>query len=220
MGKLFLLFFFFAVSFSPAYAVRFDFRDALRRNSVDIVMEGPLERTVAISHFVSGWVELNPEAVSQGIRGELEVDMRTFETGMELKNIFLRDKIFDTAQFSTAQATFVKTVSFSSGRLVDGQAVSAKVEAQFRLKNITKNVILPLKLTYYKESDFSQLRLPGNLLLVTAAFELDLSTFGITLPEAIKTATHKTVQINGNFVGSDRLPTGIETLPDGPKPKK
>lgn len=203
-----------------AGTVRFDFRDALRRNSMDIVMEGPLERTVGISHFVSGWMEVNPEALTQGLRGELEVDMRTFETGVELKNLFLRDKIFDASQFPTSLATFVKTASVSTGRLVDGQTVQMKVESQFRFKNLTKNVVVPLRVVYHKESELTKSRLPGNLLLVTSAFELDLATFGINLPEAVRAASHKMVQVNVNLVGSDRLPTGVEILPDGPKPKE
>ena len=94
-----------------------------------------------------------------------------------------------------------------------------KVEAQFRLKNQAKNIILPLHMTYYKESHLTRLRLPGNLLLVTSNFEIDLNAFGISLPDALRPAMHKSIVITANFVGSDRLPTGADGIPDGIKPK-
>lgn len=220
MPKIYFLILFISFTSLQATPTRFDFRDALRRNSVDIVMDGPLERTVGVSHFVTGWMEVNLEAISQGFKGELEVDMRTFETGVELKNIFLREKIFEASQYPTAMASIVKAVSVSSGRLIDGQSLQVKAEAQLRFKNSVKSVIIPLRMTYYKENDFTRTRLPGNLLLVTSGFELDLATFGIVLPEAVRAASQKTVQVNTHFVGSNRLPTGAEGLPEGPKPKE
>lgn len=217
--SLFLLIF---SSILLAVPLRFDFRDALRRNTIDITMDGALERTVGVSHFVTGWIEIDPDAVSKNLKGELEVDMRTFETGTELKNIFLREKVFETALYPTAHATFLKVVSTSTGRFADGGGpIHMKVESQLQFKNTSRNVILPLKISYYKENEFTRLRLSGNLLAVTSGFEMDLTTFGITLPEAIRASVAKSVQVNAAFVGSNHPPTGVDVvLPDGPKPKE
>src|SRR4051794_19843249 len=78
---------------------RFEFRDAGLRNLVHFVSDVPLEKILGISNFVSGWLEIDPENLGEAVQGEFQVDVRTFETGIDSRNDLLRDKIFSAAEF-------------------------------------------------------------------------------------------------------------------------
>lgn len=197
-----------------AKPTRFDMRDGGLRNLVEFVSDALLEKTVGISNAVTGWIELDPDKVGDGIKGEFEVDVRTFETGIEPRNEAVRDKMLLAPEFPIATFTLSKVMSVSKPKLAEGQPVIARVDGTLKAKGIQKPVPVNLKLVYLKESDVTRQRLPGNLLKVSATFDVDTALFGITVPDAFKSRFARFIQVSADVVGSDRPPA-----PPGEKPK-
>ncbi len=196
---------------APAKPVRYDMRDGGLRNLVEFVSDAMLEKVVGISNAVSGWIELDPERLGDGIRGEFEVDVRTFETGIELRNEHIREKILGGGEFPLANFSLGKLTSVSKAKLgVGAQPVVARVEGQLKAKGQTRAQAVLLKLIYIPESELTKTRLPGNLLKVSANFEVDTNDFGITVPEAFKARFSRYIQVTVDAVGTDRPPTSPE----------
>jgi len=205
------------VSF-PVLAVKFEMKDLGQRNLILVDSEAAIERTVAISHFVTGWVEVAPENM-ESIQGEFEVDVRTLDTGLELKNIQIRDQLLSSNEFPLAKATFTHSLAGQKLKLGDGKSFTIKVNANVQLKNVTKSIPIQIKLTYFKESDESRQRLTGNLLKFSASWDLDLANFNIMIPSKYSSLIAKTVHVSADLVGSDRLPNNALSLPEGIKKK-
>ncbi len=186
---------------------RFDLKDIGLRNLVQVSMEGTLEKTVGISTFLFGWIELDPDRLIDGISGEIRTDLRTFHTGVAAKEDFLLDKLLLAKEHPTATVTLSKLLSVSKANLRDGQPVVAKVEGVLQLKGLKKPQTFLLKLSYFKESPVTLTRSSGNLLKVSGSWDVDLSQFEVTIPENLKAQVPRFVQVAGDFVASAKLGT-------------
>jgi hypothetical protein len=205
-------------SSQSVWATKFEMKDLGQRNLILINSESSLERTVALSHFISGWVELNPEN-PDSINGEFEMDVRTLDTGIELKNMQIRDQLLSAQEFPIAKGSFSTSQGNGKIKLIDGKPVSVKVDCVFKIKNTTKTLPVSLKLTFFKESEESRQRLTGNLLKLSANWDLDLLSFGISIPTKSSALFAKSVQVSVDMVGTDRLPNNALSLPEGIKKK-
>lgn len=202
-----------------AKAARFEVRDAAQRDVVQFISDTPLEKVVGVSTGIVGWTELDPEAIGSGVKGEFEVDLRTFDTGNSLRNEILRDKFFQTAEFPSAVFTVSRLIRSDKSRLIDGQPTVMRVEGKLRVKGVTKSQAVLLKVTYFKSSETTRQRLGGNLLRVSCNFDLDLGSFGIPLPDAVRARVSQFVQVAVDVVGSDNPNANVVPIPEGIKPK-
>lgn len=201
-----------------SFAVKFEMKDLGQRNLVLINSEALVERTVAVSHFVTGWIDLVPDNV-ENLSGEFELDVRTLETGLELKNIQIRDQLLSSSEFPIAKISFKASLAGQKVKLTDGKPFSTKVDAVVQLRSVIKTLPLQIKLVYFKENEESRQRLTGNLLKFSAQGEIELSAFGISIPNKYSAVVAKTVQVSGDLVGTDRLPNNALSLPEGIKKK-
>ncbi len=201
-----------------ALAQRFDFRDALQRNSVYFVSDGLLEKTVGLSTALTGWVEIDPEKPGEMVQGEWEVDVRLFQTGFEARNEAIREKFFKAFEYPIATFHPTKWTTPPKGKLVDSKSQVAKVEGELSLRGVKKTIPVDLRLTFFKPSELTSGRLNGQLLRVSADFDLNTETFSLPIPESLKGHYAKTVQIHVDAVGTDRPPQGVPAL-ETTKPK-
>lgn len=209
---------FFIFAGFPLFSAKFEMKDLAYRNLVLVNSEALLERTVAVSHFASGWLEVTPDNL-ESLSAEFELDVRTFETGLELKNIQLREQLLSAKEFPIAKATCSTPTGFQKTKLVDRKPLAVPVECSIKLKNTQKKIPMNLKLIYFKENEESRQRLTGNLLKVSTVWDLDLASFGIVIPAKYSALIAKTVQVTVDMVGSDRLPDNTLSLPEGLKKK-
>jgi len=193
---------------TPARAAltRFDLRDAGQRNIVQFVSDAWIEKTIGITSAVSGWIEVDPEALASGLKGEVEVDVRTFRTANEAKNDGLREKLLRSGESPYARFVLAKLASASGDRLTETQPVVVRVEGTMNLHGVSQPIVVLLKVQYFTESPQTLLRLPGNLLRLSADFDVDLAKFEITFPEALRPRVARFIQISADCVGTDRPP--------------
>lgn len=189
-----------------AKATRFEVKDVAFRNLVQFTSDALLEKTVGHSHFLSGWVELDPQNVKSGIKGEFEVDMRSFEMGPEPRQAKWRETLLNVQEFPGASYKVDKVVQVSTNELANGKAVNAKVSGILNLRGITRRQEMQVKLTYLPESEMTRRRASGNLLKMAASFDISLSEIKYVLPEALKGLVSNTFRITADAVGTDQLP--------------
>jgi YceI-like domain len=216
--RLFILGFVSLLFTGSIWASRFDFRDLAQRNLIVVNSEALFERTVAISHFVSGWAEVNPSA-PDSLTGEFELDVRTLDSGLELKNLQIRDQLLGSSEFPLAKGSFHLPLASQKIKLIEGKPAIFKGEVLLKIKNISKSIPVNFKVTYFKQSEETQQRLSGNLLKVSVTGDLELAAFGILIPGKFSSLLAKTVQVSLDMLGSDRLPDNALSLPEGVKKK-
>jgi len=216
--RLFLIFS-FAIS-AWADPLRFQIKDLTQRNLMAFISEAPLEKMIAQCHLLRGWIELDPQSLESGIKGELELDVRSCETGSGIRDLLLQEKIWEVKQYPTASLTLNKWAKETKGSLNEKMDQPHSVELSLNYQGKTVSLEVPLKLSYFVESDKTQNRLPGNLLRISCEKTLALSEVGISIPDELKSTVSSKVEVLFDAVGTSKLPNEKILLPEGPKPKE
>src|SRR5690554_5767966 len=119
----------------PAFAVRFDAKDMAHRNQVYVISDGPLEKVVAFDPLISGWVELNPEQISEGIQGEFEIDLRALTSGIEVRDLIMRNQLIEVTRYPIATLKLNRWGEAVKGKIPEGKGATYKVEATLKLRD-------------------------------------------------------------------------------------
>lgn len=191
---------------ADAKTTRFEVKDVAFRNVVIFISDAPLEKAVGTTHFVSGWMEVDPSAIRSGIKGELEVDIRAFEVGPESRQSKWRESIFGTADFPGAIYKIEKLVEASSNELKSGKMVTGRISGVLSAHGVARRQEMSIRATYFTESEWSKRRLTGNLLKVSASFDLVLADYKMAIPEPLAGLVAPFFRVTADVVGTDLLP--------------
>ncbi len=184
---------------------RFEFRDAGLRNTVHFIADAPLERTVGLSSALTGWMELDPEKLDAGAKGEFQVDVRTFFTGIETKSEYLRERLLRAPEFPIATFRLDKVSGFSKPRWEEGVAVECQADGELKMRGVSSKQAVKLELTPYKESPDTKRRLPGNLVRLVGSFDVSPAAFQMLPGAEFKLRFPTIVKVSVAAVGSDRV---------------
>jgi hypothetical protein len=188
------------------FPMRFEVKDAMQRDLVSFQSDAPLEKIFAITSAVTGVVETDLKDATQ-TKTNFEIDLRTFVTTGAAQNDFLA-KLFGTSDNPLARLTLDKfklmtTTKNKSSVLADQTTLSFKTEGTFEFHNLKKAINGIALLTYWKESDLSRQRLPGNLLKFSFKADISGEDFLLAVPDGLKSRVAKTIQFTLDTVAND-----------------
>jgi hypothetical protein len=89
------------------------------------------------------------------------------------------------------------------------QTYDVLLVGDFMIKGTSKTMEIPGRVTYLKESEETQRKMPGDLLAARATFDLKLADFGVTGPEGmgiIGSKVGETVTIDVSVMGTTAAP--------------
>jgi polyisoprenoid-binding protein YceI len=166
----------FAAAVAQAEPLTFDFKDPKGVNNAVFKLDAPLEAISGSASGISGKVVFDPG--NPGVtRGKIVVASGSLQVpNPMMQQHMLGDKWLDVAKHS--EITF-EVREFKNVKTVQG-VTSGEVQGAFTLRGITKEMTVPVKLTYLKDK-LSQ-RVPnqkGDLLVIRANFEIKRSDFNI-----------------------------------------
>jgi polyisoprenoid-binding protein YceI len=181
------------------------------KNIVQFVSNATLERIIGRTSAISGSIDLNLEDVSAATKGNFEVDLRTVDTGIAMRNQDMRTNYLETDRFPTAKFRLTKIVSAEAKELLPGQTVNIVAEGEFTVHGTGKVYQVPITLTYLPASSDPQTseRLPGgggDLISVTAEWSLKLADHGIMRPSFLFMRLAEEQVISVAFVLTDKIP--------------
>ncbi|MBC8000978.1 MAG: YceI family protein [Opitutaceae bacterium] len=159
-----------------AAPINFDFKDPKGVNNATFKLDAPLEAITGSANGVSGQITFDPENPSS-IKGRIIVAANTLHVG----NPMMKEHLHGANWLDVAkhpEITF-ETVSVKNAR-TEGNVTNADVTGKLSIKGTTKEVTVPVKLTYLK--DKLKDRFPtfsGDLLVLRANFVVKRSDFGI-----------------------------------------
>ena len=154
----------------------FDFKDAKGVNNVQFLLDAPLEPISGSASGISGTVSFdaaNPGAT----KGKIVVDAKS----LFVPNAMMKDHMHGKDWLDVANN---KEIAFEAKELKNvkttGNETTADAVGTFTLKGVTKDITVPVKLTYLKDMLGKRMQnAKGDLLVVRAKFSIKRSEFNI-----------------------------------------
>lgn len=181
----------------------FDIKDPVQRDYFIFNSETPFERIHGFSNAVYGTFEIDPDNLKNPPKGEIKIDLRAMDTGNEFRNEKLKQKLFFTFENPFMMLTIAKWSGSVPPKLNDKVPVSIKTEVVWQFKGQKKTEILDLKLTYFKATNETKFRLPGNLLKVQFSSSFQWEAWGVAIPSDIKNSVSPKWTMELSAVGTD-----------------
>ena len=182
----------------PAAPLSFDFKDPKGVNNAVFKLDAPLEAINGSANGVSGTVTFDP-ANPAAATGKIVIATAS----MQVPNAMMKDHMqgaqwMDVAKFPeiTFEAKELKNVKTS------GDTTTADAAGSLTIRGVTKDVSVPVKLTYLK--DKLGLRVPnqkGDLLVIRANFAIQRADYGIN-PGAPKDKVADTIDLTLSIAGA------------------
>lgn len=154
----------------------FDFKDPKGVNNAVFKLDAPLEAINGSANGVSGTVEFdaaNPGATTGKI--VIAAESLTVPNGM-MKEHMHGGQWLDVAKFKeiTFEAKSLKNLKTA------GDTTTADATGSFTLHGVTKEITVPVKITYLKDKLSQRVpNQPGDLLVIRSTFTIKRSDYGI-----------------------------------------
>ncbi len=176
----------------------FDFKDPKGINNAGFKLDAPLEAINGNASGISGTVTFDPENPG-ATQGKIIVATGSLMLPNPMqKQHMLSDKWLDAAKFPE--------ISFESKEFKNikttGDTTTADVTGTFTLKGVSKEITVPVKLTYMKDK-LGQ-RVPnqkGDLLVIRASFTIKRGDFNIN-PGQYEDKVSDTIEITLSIAGA------------------
>ena len=172
-------FVFTQVSNSTEYQV-----DKSKRNLVKFISEAPIENFEGVTDNIDGYIYWEGENFTDKSDIYLEVDLRTIDTGIGLRNRHMRDNYLHTDKYPTAQ---FKGKIISADKLSDYQ-YNLSVEGEMKIHGVSK----PLKLNGLMNKTTDGYFIKTN-------FEVKLSDYNIEIPKLMFMKINEVIKLELNF---------------------
>ena len=165
-----------AAGLSAAAPMDFDFKDPKGVNNAAFKMDAPLEAISGNATGISGSVSFDPAAPA-ATKGKIVVASSSLHLGNPMQLQHLKsDKWLDVAKFPeiSFEAKELKNVKTT------GDTTTADATGSFTLKGTSKDITIPVKLTYLKDKLGQRIpNMKGDLLVIRSNFTVKRSDFGI-----------------------------------------
>ena len=179
----------------------FNFEDKYGRNQLTFFSSTPLEDITGVSNAVKGKVTFNVADIKT-LKGSISIPVASLKTGIDLRDEHLKSDNWMDAE-SYPEITFL-IKSVSEVKTEADNKLQIKVTGDFTTHGVTKEIVVPISLTYLDASEQTKQRAPGDLLGVQATFNIVLSDYDIdNMIVGQKVADD--IEINVNIVGSNAM---------------
>lgn len=154
----------------------FDFKDPKGINNAGFKLDAPLEAINGTASGVSGTVTFDPENPA-ATRGKIVVAAATLTLPNSMQQGHMRsDKWMDVAKYPE--------ISFDAKELknvkTEGDVTTADAVGTFTCRGVSKDMTIPVKLTFLKDKLSQRLpSLKGDLLVIRSNFKINRSDFNI-----------------------------------------
>lgn len=154
----------------------FDFKDPKGVNNATFKLDAPLESVNGSANGISGTIAFNPEDPS-ATSGKIVVDAKTLMVPNPMMKQHLHgDMWMNTEKFGeiTFEAKSLDNVK------QNGINTTADVTGTLKIKDVTKEITVPVKFTYLKDKLGQRVpNMKGDLLVIRSNFTIKRADFGI-----------------------------------------
>jgi polyisoprenoid-binding protein YceI len=176
----------------------FDFKDPKGVNNAVFKLDAPLEAITGSANGISGSVQFDPENPA-ATKGKLVIASSSLHVPNPMMKGHLQgEQWMDVKKFPeiTFEAKELKNVKTS------GDSTTADVLGTLTIRDIAKEVTVPVKLAYLKDKLSQRVpNLKGDLLVIRSSFPVKRSEFGIN-PKAPEDKVSDTIELSLSIAGA------------------
>jgi polyisoprenoid-binding protein YceI len=198
------------VGASAGEPVDFHVNDEMKRDIVTFTSKAPLETVVGKTAEIRGFIQVDPTDLTGTSRAELQVDLASLKTGIGLRDRHMREQYLEVEKYPTAVFNLTEVKTASANSLENNMAVDLTLLGDFTVHGVTQQVEVSATAIYLKESEETKARLPGDLLHITAAFDVYLTKHNIKRPQFVILKLDDLQKIKLDFFASTAVPP-VET---------
>lgn len=155
----------------------FDFDDPKGVNSVSFTLDAPLEQINGSGKGVTGKVTFDPEN-PEATSGKIVIATDS----LTVTNDTMRDHMLGEGWLDAKSHPEITFVAKSMSQVeTTEKGISAQLTGSFTLKGVTKEIVVPVTLTYLPDmlSARTNGRAKGDLLVIRSNFSVNRSDYGI-----------------------------------------
>src|SRR3954465_4886484 len=160
-----------AVSAAP---IQFDFKDPKGVNTILFKTDAPLESINGTANGISGTVSYDP-ANPAATKGKIIVSANSLHVGNPMQKEHLHsDKWLDVTKYPeiSFEISSLKNVK------TENNVTTADATGTFSLHGVSKEITVPVKLTYLKDRLKARTGKEGDLLVIRSNFTIKRGDFG------------------------------------------
>ncbi len=181
----------------------FDFKDPKGVNNVVFQLDAPLEAINGSANGISGIVTFDP-ANPAATKGRILVAAES----LHVPNPMMKQHLHGAQWLDVAKHAEIafEAKQFKNVK-ADGDKTTAEVSGTFTLKGVTRDLTVPVTLTYLKDKlgARSNGQMQGDLLVIRASFQIKRSDFGIN-PKAPEDKVADTIALTLSLAGVSPRP--------------
>lgn len=166
-------------------AKTFKTNDAVGKNSIGFVSDAPMEKINGTADGLNGTFTLNP-ADLESTKGKFTVKVRDMKTAVTKRDDHMYGPMWldaDAHPLVTFEITGLKNITVTTK---DGRKVAtATAMGNFTIHGVTKPLTSKVEITYVEENDATKKRASGDLVMITASFEVVLKDHKIAGKEGV-----------------------------------
>jgi polyisoprenoid-binding protein YceI len=195
----------FLVQLAAAAPVKFLLSARDGRNIIKFISKAPLETIEGKTGQIDGAIEVDLTDAATAT-GQFEVDLTMVKTGIDLRDQHMREGYLHTDSFPKAAFKILKVTKANPKSLADGQPVEIEAQGELTIHGVTKPVAVSGTVTYLKESEATQARLPGDLLHIDVGTTILLSDFKVERPQFVLMKVSDRVELRVDVFATTRYP--------------
>ncbi len=181
---------------------KFSFKDEKGRNQATFFSTTPLEDVAGTVNNIKGEITFTVSNFAGSLGGKIIVMVESMKTGIDLRDQHLRSANWlDSEEYPEITFEIKDVVNAKS---LSENKIECKVNGEFTLHGITKNITAEVTATYLDESEKTKERAPGDLLGVSAEFKVKLSDYEVE-NNVIGNRVAEDIQVKVNIVGSNKI---------------
>lgn len=159
---------------------QYNLNNAVGKNSLEFLSDAPMEHIKGTADGITGNFKLDADNL-EATTGTITVAVQSMKTAVAKRDAHMYSSTWlDAEKYPNITFTLggLKNVKVSA----DGSKLSAKAQATgtFSLHGQTKQITADVSIVFLKESAETKKRASGNLVLVTATFNVALADYAIT----------------------------------------
>jgi len=191
-----------ALSVDASGARKVTLSDKVGRNQFAWTSDAPLEKIKGTAEGVGGTLTLNPKDLGT-LKGTVSVKVETMKTGNGTRDGHLKSaQWLDAAKYPTISFTIASV----SNVKVNGTSATGTATGKFTMHGVTRTMSIPFKLTYIDESAATRKRAPGDLVSISADFEIALADFNVAGTKGtVGSKVGEKIEISAQLFGSTGL---------------
>jgi polyisoprenoid-binding protein YceI len=174
------------------------------RNVLTFESKAPLEKIVGTTSKVMGHIHVNPKDITKGLMAKFELDLASLNTGIAKRDEHMRSEEFlHTEKYPKALLTLDKITKASAKELADKTPITVNAEGTLELHGVKRKVELEgIQVAYFKESEETRAKMPGDLLHIDGGFVVKLPDYNIKVPKLIVLKVDENIKINVDLFGT------------------